>query len=233
METREVSDKYGFALEWTVGLVEDFKREVFDEYFHGDFSVEQWKKVLQSGKRCVGMQRVEVRMKPKSGTSEALNKAELGRLCYLLQFTPKVFNSIFASDILASNIPSDAKAFCKQASSERASNVYATVEEIFLRHAIPMFHPQMRAKDWLKVKDEYEESCNEQVRELQERIERLNADKARHASLCDQAVYKLEEGEKSHERAEKAPKTELSKPQSAEHRLPEDDSAHPLQTSLF
>lgn len=239
--------KYPFALEWTPELVGDFKREIFDEYFHGDFSVEQWQKVLQTGKRCVGMQRVELRNKPKSGRGKALNRSELGRLCYFLQFTPKVFNSIFATDILASHIPTSEKGFCKQSLNEEQTNIYLRVEEIFLRHAIPMFYPKMEADNWRKAEQEYSESCDEQIRELQERIERLNANKASYASLCNQAVLHLEKGEKSCERSENSPQTTqsdpptakaaASKPKSthptAESPLSKAEGAEPFQTSLF
>lgn len=262
MEEREVPKKYPFALEWTPELVGDFKREIFDEYFHGDFSVEQWQKVLQEGKRCVGMQIVERRETPKSGRGTALNKSECGRLCYFLQLMPKEFNSIFKIEkkistkpgISSSHIPSSVEDFCIQPNREKRSNVYATVEEIFSRHSIPIFYPKMTAEDLRKAKEKHAREREEQVSRLQREMDRLIARDALYASFCDKGALYLEEEEKADERAENSPESAQSEPpttkaeeqvqnspqpkphsdaQPAEYGQPKAEGAEPFQTSLF
>lgn len=164
-------------IEWSDGLVEDFKRDVFDVYFQDKFSVSQWKKVLTSKKRPVGMQTCRVAY-DNTARKLKLNNAELGRLCYVLQMTCTQFNSIFETNITASSIPSSYSSFCKQSENSRKTNIYRSSKEILERHNLLLFAPKMNAEDlewerrcFFERLEEADEADREAIANAQKRIE--------------------------------------------------------------
>lgn len=149
-------------MEWDTGLVQDLTREVFDRYFYVKYPPSAWQKVLQTGRRCMGMQK----NKPNEENGKVvLNNAELGRLSYILQMTAGNFNNIFGTSIKPSNVPSTMKGFCKQSENEERTNIYRLCVNIFDRHNKVMFVPQMNT-DYLK--QEWEERRSESERRIEE-----------------------------------------------------------------
>lgn len=143
---KEEKESCYLPIDWSEALVEDFKRNVFDVYFQDEFSVSQWKKVLTAKKRPIGMQTCRVAY-DNTARKLKLNNAELGRLCYILQMTCTQFNSIFATSITASNIPSSYSSFCKQSENTCKTNIYRLGKEILERHNLLLFAPKMNAED--------------------------------------------------------------------------------------
>lgn len=174
---KEEKESCYLPIDWSDALVEDFKRDIFDVYFQDEFSVSQWKKVLTAKKRPAGMQTCRVAY-DNTARKLKLNNAELGRLCYILQMTCTQFNSIFATSITASNIPSSYSSFCKQSENTCKTNIYRLGKEILERHNLLLFAPKMNAEDlsWERRAvfarlDEADESDREMIAFAQKRIE--------------------------------------------------------------
>lgn len=154
--------------EWNIELVKDLTREVFDVYFLMKYPPEVWKKVLQSGKRCRGVQKNEP---VKQDGKPLLNKSELGRLCYILKLSPSNFNNIFGTQINASNAPSSQKVFCKQSENDERTNIYRLCKEIFYRHCEPMPVPGMSEEDLMKEMQQYNNESDDRIAEMKALIE--------------------------------------------------------------
>lgn len=176
-------------MEWDTGLVQDLTREVFDRYFFVKYPPSLWQKVLQAGKRCMGMQK----NKPNEEDGKPLlNNAELGRLSYILHMTTGNFNNLFGTRITPSNIPSGQKAFCKQSENEERTNIYRLCTDIFDRHDRVLFVPKMTPED---IKREWEAKERESERRIEEYKAKIEAECRRIQKYRQQYKQRLDESD--------------------------------------
>lgn len=175
--------------EWDAGLVQDLTREVFDRYFYVKYPPAWWQKVLQTGKRCLGMQK----NKPNEENGKPLlNNAELGRLSYILRMTAGNFNNVFGTRIKPSNIPSTPKGFCKQSENEERTNIYRLCTDVFDRHDKVLFVPKMTPED---IKREWDAKERESERRIEEYKAKIEAEHRRRQKYRQQYKQRLDESD--------------------------------------
>lgn len=232
----EQEGKSGFLpVEWSDDLVGDFKREIFDVYFQDEFSVSQWKKVLFNKKRPAGMQSCRVAYDNQMRKLK-LNNAELGRLCHVLQMSCSQFNSVFATSINASNIPSSYAAFCKQSDNDRKSNIYRQCKEILERHGVVLIPPKMKRDDaeWersrlFKRLDEADEADRELIEQARLRMAKRDVLRENAERQFDLLVHAIEK--KNEVKSESSTKNATAKKSSETTK--EKPSEKILQPTLF